>query len=398
MTATSDHARIRATDLLPLATVGLRSRRVRAALSVLGIATGIAAVVSVLGITRSSQSHLLATIDRLGTNLLTVGAGESLTGELVPLPATAAVTVARTPGVQHLTSAAALADVQVYRTDQIPSYRSSGLGVVACDSSLLPTLDTGLASGLFLDDATGQYPVTVLGHDAAQQLGITQPGARIWLGDHWFVVAGILTPIGLAPEINQAALVGFPIAHDLFGYDGHPGTLYVRTVTERTAVVAEVLAPAANPIDPQGVSVSRPSDALTARLEVANATTSLLLGLGAVALLVGAIGIGNVMVISVLERQGEIGLRRALGATRSHVGAQFLLESVLLATAGGVLGVLLGTAITYVYAGIKHWQPLVPSPAAGAAIAAAVTIGALAGLYPAARAARMHPTEALRTV
>jgi putative ABC transport system permease protein len=189
----------------------------------------------------------------------------------------------------------------------------------------------------------------------------------------------------------------FPIAHDLFGYDGHPGALYVRTVTERTAVVAELLAPAANPIDPQGVSVSRPSDALTARLDVASATTSLLLGLGAVALLVGAIGIGNVMVISVLERRGEIGLRRALGANRAHVGVQFLLESVLLATAGGVVGVLLGTAITYVYAGMRQWQPLVPAPAAGAAIAAASVIGTLAGLYPAIRAARMAPTEALRT-
>ena len=397
MASPPPYSRLRSADLLPLATVGLRTRRVRSALSVLGIAIGIAAIVAVLGITRSSQSDLLARIDRLGTNLLTVAAGQTPTGQPAELPPTAAATIARTPGVEHAAPTAGLPGVQIYRTDQIPIYRNSGLGVLACDAKLLSTLDVRLASGAFLNDATAQYPTAVLGHDAAQQLGMPHPGTRIWLGHHWFLVVGVLQPVDLAPEINQAALIGFPVAGQLFRYPGHPTRVYVRADIDQTAAVATLLAPAANPIDPETVTVSRPSDALTARLAVASATTTLLLGLGAVALLVGGIGIGNVMVISVLERRGEIGLRRALGAARRHVAAQFLIESLVLASAGGTTGILLGVTITYGLARLRHWQPLVPSTALGAALAAALVIGAVAGSYPASRAAHLSPTEALRT-
>jgi putative ABC transport system permease protein len=290
-----------------------------------------------------------------------------------------------------------LTGVQVYRTDQIPVYRNSGLGVLASDANLLSTLHAQLADGVFLNDATARYPTAVLGHDAAQQLGIPRPGTRIWLGHHWFLVIGVLQPVDLASEINQAALIGFPVADQLFRYQGHPTRLYVRTNTDQTTAVAALLAPATNPVDPETVAVGRPSDALAARLAVANATTTLLLGLGAVALLVGGIGIGNVMVISVLERRGEIGLRRALGAARRHVAAQFLIESLVLAAAGGTAGVLLGVAITYSLARLRHWQPLIPGTAVGAALAAALLIGAVAGMYPASRAAHLSPTDALRT-
>jgi putative ABC transport system permease protein len=391
-------SRLRAADLLPLGTVGLRTRRIRAALSMLGIAIGIAALVAVLGITRSSQGDLLARIDALGTNLLTVNEG-TINDVETPLPATAAATIGHTDGVVSVTATTQLGRVHPYRSDRIEPHRHGGLSVRATDPTLLSTLDGRLTHGTFLNEATNRYPTTVLGHAAAQTLGVTDLTGtpRVWLGGHWYTVIGILAAFELAPEIDHAALIGLPIAAAQLGYDGHPTQLYVRTQTEHTAQTARLLSRATNPRNPEQVRVSRPSDALAARLAVADSTTTLFLGLGAVALLVGGVGIANVMVISVLERRSEIGLRRALGAMRHHIAAQFLIESVLLGAGGGTAGVLLGTAITYVLANHNGWQPLVPPGAIGAGLVAAIAIGAVAGIYPASRAARLSPTDALRT-
>lgn len=393
---------MRPCDILRTGLAGLRYRRTRAALSALGIAIGIAALVAVLGITRSSQSALLAEIDQLGTNLLTVANGQTLNGQEAELPVTATAMIRRVAGVEQAAPTAILGSARVYRTDKVPVYDTGGLAARAADPSLLAVLGGTLRQGAFLNSATSRYPVTVLGQEAAQTLGITSVDtggapARVLIGGQWFTVAGILNPLPLAPEIDRSALIGFPVAAALLGYDGHPSRIYVRTDVNATAQVVALLGPTADPETPGGAAVSQPSAALTARLAVAQAGTALFLGLGAVALLVGGIGIANVMVIAVLERRSEIGLRRALGAARTHIAAQFLTEAVLLGALGGTVGLLCGTAVTGAMAHVRHWTPLIPPQALWGGLAIAIMTAALAGLYPAVRAARLPPAEALRT-
>jgi putative ABC transport system permease protein len=306
-------------------------------------------------------------------------------------------------GVEQAAPTAILTSARVYRTDKVPVFDTGGLAARAADLSLLTVLGGTMRQGTFLTRASSEYPVTVLGYQAAQALGIAGvtrqgPPPRILIGSEYFTVAGILNPLPLAPEVDRSALVGFPVAAKIFGYDGHPSRIYVRTVVTSTQQVANLLGPTANPENPGGVAVSQPSAALTARLAVAASATTLFLGLGAVALLVGGIGIANVMVIAVLERRAEIGLRRALGAARRHIAAQFLAEALILGVLGGAAGVAAGTAITAALAHVRHWTLLIPPQALWGGMAVALTVAAIAGLYPAARAARLSPTEALRTV
>jgi len=387
-------------DLFRVASVGLRSRRVRASLSALGIAIGIAAMMAVLGISESSKSHLLAALDNLGTNLLVVEPGEGFVGnEDAVLPITAETMLRRIAPVEEVSSVTSV-DVTVLRTDLAPSEQTGGITVKAADTRLLDTLVGEMADGEWLDDTRSRLPVVVLGSVAAERLGISDvgDGVQVWLGGRWFTVIGIMEPFELAPDLDTSAIIGRDIATAELGTAETPGTVYLRTDPDKVDDVQAVIAPTANPDNPDQVQVSRPSDAIEARAAASNTFTALFLGLGAVALLVGGVGIANVMVISVLERRSEIGLRRALGATRRHVSMQFLSEALLLSAAGGVAGVVLGAAVTAVYDVVRGWEIVVPAAGLAGGIAAALAIGAVAGLYPATRAARLAPTDALRTV
>lgn len=405
----SDRAeRLHWRDALRVASVGLRARPQRAALSALGIAIGTAAIVAVLGLSASSQAGLLAQIDRLGTNLLTVQAGETLTGGEAKLPRVAPAVIGGLAGAERVSSTALVERAAVYRSPLIPPGNTGGLQVQAARLDLLRVLESGVARGRWLTPGTAREPVVVLGAAAARQLGVdrAQPGLRVWLGHQWFSVAGILRPSPLAREVDTSALVGYPAAERYLGYGGYvddvrapgpPTTIYVRATTGREAALRAVLARTANPRAPGEVDVSQPSDVLTARAAAASTFDSLFLGLGVVSLLVGAVGVANIMVISVLERRSEIGLRRALGATQRQIRTQFLAESMLLAVLGGAVGVVVGAAAAAIYAGAKGWTVVVPVEAWVGGLASAVLIGALAGLMPAARASRLSPTEALRT-
>jgi putative ABC transport system permease protein len=386
-------------DLARVASVGLRTRRVRAALSALGIAIGVAAIVAVLGLSSSSQAGLLAEIDKLGTNLLTVSNGQTLFGQTAELPLAAPGMIRRIGPVQQVQYTGSTS-ANVYRSPLIPAVNTNGLAVEAASLGLPRAVGTSLAQGRYLNRATAHEPVAVLGAQAAGLLGIDRidPGERVWLGGMWFYLAGILKPAALAPEIDDSVLVGFPAAERWLGLDGHPTMIYVRSVTSQTAAVQSVLAATANPEAPNEVNVSQPSEALTARADAQGALNSLFLGLGAVSLLVGAVGVANIMLIGVLERRSEIGLRRSLGATKGQIRTQFLAEAILLALLGGAAGVTAGAISTLIYAHLKHWTAVVPTTAWAGGLAAAILIGAIAGLLPAIRAARLSPTEALRTV
>jgi putative ABC transport system permease protein len=392
-------------DILRVGSLGLRSRRMRAALSGLGIAIGVASLVAVLGISASSQANLLAEIEALGTNLLTVAPGQAFTSSSATLPPYSPAKVRSLPGVYAASAVFPIVKATIRRNQYVNPNITSGINLLAAEDSLRATLSGAMAAGTFLNTANDRYPTMVLGSLAAQRLGIdTVTGAQqLYVSGHWFTLIGILGPLTLAPEINSAALIGVPLAKTLYGKEANstaisdPGTIYLRAETERVGGVYARLAATADPAHPAEVQISRPSDTLEARAKAKGAFTSLFLGLGLVALLVGAVGIANVMVISVLERRSEIGLRRALGATSRHIAWQFITESLLLALLGGIAGIAIGILVTLGYATLNNLPTSIPALGVFGGLAAALLTGAIAGLYPAVRAARLSPTQALRT-
>jgi putative ABC transport system permease protein len=372
----------------------------RAGLSALGIAIGVAAIVAVLGVSASSQAGLLNEINQLGTNLLTVSNGQSFTGTPTELPTTAPAMIERLRAVQQVQTTGTVSRAHAYRNPYIPPAATNALSVEAASLDLPICVATTISHGHYLNAASAQEPVAVLGASAAQRLGIDRlyPGERVWVGGQWFYVVGILNPAVLASAIDSSVLIGYPAAEKYLGFDGHPSTIYLRARNDEVNAVDDLLAATANPENPNQVNVSQPSAALVAQADAKSALNGQLLGLGAVALLVGAVGVANIMIISVLERRSEIGLRRALGATRSHIRTQFLSEAVLLGLIGGAAGVTIGVLCTAAYAHTRQWALVIPAQAWAGGLAASVLIGAGAGLIPALRAARMSPTQALWSV
>ncbi|MEU3609054.1 ABC transporter permease [Streptomyces sp. NPDC035033] len=387
-------ARLRPGDAVRLGGTGLRTRPLRAFLSALGIAIGVAAMIAVVGVSASGRAEVDRRLDALGTNLLRVEPGTSLAGDRAKLPADAVRMIRRVPPVLEV-AATGGTRAKVYRNERIPEGRTGSLTVRAADGDLLAAVGGRIGRGRWLDAATERYPAVVLGATAAQRLDVRTPGTRLWIGGRWFSLVGVLDPVPLAPELDGAALVGGPAARTYLGFDGHPSTVYVRAEEHAVTAVRSVLAATADPARPGEVQVSRPSDALAAREATESALTGLLLGLGGVALLVGGVGVANTMVISVLERRPEIGLRRALGATRGQIRGQFVTESLLLSALGGLGGTLLGALVTGVYAVGRGWPAVVPAWATAAGLGCTLVIGALAGLWPAVRASRLAPTAAL---
>ncbi len=390
---------MKARDLARVAAGGLRTRRLRSTLSALGIAIGVASMVAVLALSDSSRADLLSQLDTLGTNLLTAAPGKTIFGDDVTLPEEAEEMVRRIDGVTVSSATTSLSE-RVRRSEWIPRGESNGLRVRAVDTTLLSTLGGSMAEGRFLDEATAKYPTVVLGSVAAERLGIYDLSGRVrvLIGDEYYTVIGIMDPLPLSPDLDRAALIGRPVSEERLDASTSASRIYVRADPDDVARVRGLLGATANPEHPEEVDVQRPSDALQARAAAQIAFRTLFLGLGAIALLVGGVGIANVMVISVLERRPEIGLRRALGATKRHVRTQFLSESLLLSGVGGAVGVALGVTATAIFAATRGWVLLVPPIAVAGGLGASLVMGGIAGLYPAARAARLAPTEALRSV
>jgi putative ABC transport system permease protein len=391
-------ARLPLSQLVSTAVQAFRTRKLRAALSALGIAIGIGAMVAVVGVSASAQANLLAEIDALGTNLLTVTPGQTFLGANEVLPDTAVPMIGHMTNVLSDAAVYQVSSATVYRSPLVPSAQTGGLGVDAAADNLPEVMGATMTSGHFLDSVSDRFPEAVLGAQAASVLRLGYVGGHVmvYLGNTWFTVVGVMSSATLDTSLDSDVFISLPVAHRMFGVKPNPTEIYVRANQNHVPQVSNLLAATSDPQQPDGVQVSRPSDTLEARAAAKGQFTALLAGLGAVALLVGAIGIANIMVISVLERRGEIGLRRALGATRRHVSSQFLTESALLAVLGGFAGLLIGAGATAIYAQTKHEPFVVPLYALIAAPAAGFAIGAIAGLYPAAKAARLSPTEALR--
>ena len=388
-------------DSIRTALIGPRSRKMRTALSALGVAVGIAAITAITGIAASNQAQLLAELDELGANMIMVQPGYGPDSKPVALPDTAAGMIERVKGVEQVGVLEKVPDgTGVYRNDLMPKSQGNGLTAYAASPEFLSSVEGSVAKGSWFDETDRSLPVTVLGAAAAARMGITETGVRVWIGERWYTVIGILDSAGLAESIDASAFLGdrWAAEHVSAKGDDTIASIYVRMADGGTGEkVREAIARAANPGSPY-VQVTGLGDLAGARETADDSLSGLAVGLAAIALLVGGIGIANTMVVAVLERRGEIGLRRALGARPGQIAGQFVAEAIVLGGLGGIAGVVCGALAVVAYAAIQGQSATIPVLVLVGGPIVALAVGVIAGLYPAVSAARLSPTTALRTV
>jgi len=389
--------KLRTRDLFFVAVYGVKARKGRAALTSIGIGIGIAAIVAVSGIAASGSADLLSTLESLGTNLVKASPQAGFFGTQEELPEGVIGMVERIGPVEEVTSTTQT-DLLVRRSNFISEFEGGGISTIVTSSELLNVIGGNLSEGRFITDGLSDLPVTVLGNVTAKRLGITNLSkpTKILIDDEWFGVIGIVEELKIHPDLDRSVFIGYGAAKKLFDINEEPTTIYLRANPTFIEDVVEVIAPSMNPENPDQVEVSRPSDALEAQQAVEASFTNLLLGLGSVALLVGGVAIANVMVMSVLERRMEIGVRRSIGATRREIKYQFLLESIVLSGIGGLVGVMLGSLITLAYTNYTNIVFSIPVWQILGAVVLALLIGAISGVYPAIKASKTQPAEAVR--
>ncbi len=394
-------SKLRIVDVVSQAVRGLTSRKLRTALTALGISIGIASLIAIQGITEANQADAKAEIDALGSDFLFITPGTGVGEEAELLPYASAMLETH---IDELEYVAALypVDARARRNELVPEVQTGGVTVsalTAADLDLLEPVNGSVAFGRFHDTTSVEVPSVVLGSLAADRLGIRHlighPTINISGTD--FAVIGVLNEFEiLNTDLNRTAIIGLGVADTLFETPDNPSAIYAQVPPEQLDEVRDIIPAQANPAAPGEVAVSRPTEALEIREVIDETFARILQALALIVLAVGGIGIANIMVISVIERRGEIGLRRSLGATRKHIASQFIIESTVLSLLGGLLGVAIGVSIVFGYARYKDFEAIIPWYWLSIGLAAAFGLGAFAGLYPAWRASRLDPAEAVR--
>jgi putative ABC transport system permease protein len=388
-------------ELTAVSVAGLAARASRTALILLGPVLGAAGIVASVGLNESATGDVRATLDRLGTNLIVATAdGTFSAGEAPVLPADAVRRALNVSTVDRVAGVTQLAGVSV-----VPSaggetfFRTVPVPVLTADADLLDVLDVDMATGRFIspgDERLG-VRVAVLGEGLADDYQYLPGELRtVDVGGVPYGVIGVLRRPDLVPDFDTAVILPRTAAEEDFDVGVEPTTLYVRADEEAVDATADVLAVAINLGGSESVSVAVPSDLLEARGAVDETLRNVLILMGGLALLVGGVGIANVMSISVIQRSAEIGIRRALGHTRSTIALQFLFEAAVIGLLGGVLGVALGIAAIAVVSSVVGWVASYDPTLFVAAAAMSLVVSIVAGLYPATKAARLEPLETLR--